>query len=491
MLEERLPVKHRLSILVVLSACAVALISGCGTLTSQNQISGNLRPSGATAPTAPQPPPSAAPAKCELPDPNHPSVEIWVTRFSVEKHKSFQAHLDRARFYVVPAQQVFEARGLPKNLVYVALVESGFTPKARSHARAVGMWQFISTTGKRFGLEQNQWIDERCHPLKAARAAADYLSFLYDTFGSWPLALAAYNCGEKAVQDALDRSSLKTFWDLADNGYLPTETREYVPKVFATVKIISSPEQYGFHFDPGHHISRYEAVPVPGGVKLSWAEKQIGLPEASLQNCNPELCRPVTPPGCTNYELCVPIGKGGDLLAALAECPPKMEKYQREEVSGASASVASYKTRPGDTWTSLARKYKCSARSLAALNGSSTSRPIKARQTLKVPAGKTLLAAADVKTTKNKDKAAAATPDKKLLSKSGKKLPQPVHYPIRQGDTLSSIAGRFNVSVKELCARNALRPNQKLMPGDVLVIHTCQQDVKLNLNKSSKAKRGL
>ena len=131
-------------------------------------------------------------------------------------------------------------------MIYVALVESGFSPTARSHANAVGMWQIVSKTGNRFGLEQNKWVDERRHPMKAAQAAANYLSLLYDQFGSWSLALAAYNAGENAVQGALDKSGLKTFWDLLDNGYLPAETRDYVPKVFAAVKIIRRPRSLWF-----------------------------------------------------------------------------------------------------------------------------------------------------------------------------------------------------------------------------------------------------
>lgn len=481
-------VKYRLLPLVALSASLVVLAAGCSTLTFQGSSSEGLRGSSGSGavPTEveKQPRTVSVPVKSDLPIPDHASVELWVTRFSVEKHKSFQTQLERARFYVAPAQEVFAARGLPKDLVFVALVESGFIPKARSHASAVGMWQFISSTGKRFGLEQNRYIDERCHPMKAARAAADYLSFLYDTFGSWSLALAAYNAGEKAVQEALDRSGFKTFWELADSGYLPAETRDYVPKVFATVKIVRDPDSYGFRFDPQYHVAVHEPVPVPGGVKLSWVGKKIGVPEVSLQNCNPELCKSVTPPGCSNYELCVPTGKGEDLLAALAECPPMLERPEAKEPRQLLRSVVSYKIRKGDSWSSLARKYKCSAQSLAVLNGSTVSRPLKAGQTLVVPAGKQSLAGAGAgerkggnkvakagaRTTKGKDKPTAAAPAGKGPSQSAKKPSRTTQYPVRQGDTLSSIAARFHVSVKSLCARNRLKETQKLMPGDLLSI---------------------
>lgn len=501
-IEDILLDKYRSFTLLSLSACIAALLVGCTTGAPHQPLSDGLTASSQPLPSAQHVQAPATPLKSELPMPDHPSIDNWVRRFSEDKHKSFQVQLDRARFYVVPSQEVFAARGLPKDLVYVALIESGFVPKARSHANAVGMWQFISSTGKRFGLEQNQWVDERCHPLKAARAAADYLSFLYDTFGSWPLAMAAYNAGEKAVQDNLDISGLKTFWDLADTGYLPGETRDYVPKVYAAIKIVSNPAQYGFHFDPAYHVTVNEPVSVPGGVKLSWLEKQIGVPEDSLKSCNPELCKPVTPPWCPSYELCVPVGKSDDVLAALAEGPPPIEPVRSRTLTRSSDVVASYKTRPGDTWSSLARKYKCSPKALAALNGTSTSLPLKAWQTIKLPAGKLTLAKADRRTPKqesktdyrasnHKDQPAATTPQSaKKSTRQAKKTAEPVRYSIRQGDTLSSIAAKHNVSVKELCAQNRIRETHKLVPGDSLVIDPARQETQSADGKSSKAKKG-
>lgn len=494
--------KCRSFTLLSLSACIAALLVGCTTGTPHQPVSDGLTASSAIpAATTPQGQASVTPLKSDLPIPDHPSIDNWVRRFSEDKHKSFQVQLDRARFYVAPSQEVFAARGLPKDLVYVALIESGFVPKARSHANAVGMWQFISSTGKRFGLEQNEWVDERCHPFKAARAAADYLSFLYDTFGSWPLALAAYNAGEKAVQDNLDNSGLKTFWDLADTGYLPAETRDYVPKVYAAIKIVSNPAQYGFHFDPAYHVTVNEPVSVPGGVRLSWLEKQIGVPEDSLKSCNPELCKPVTPPWCPSYELCVPVGKSDDVLAALAEGPPPIEPVRSRTLTRSSDVVVSYKTRPGDTWSSLARKYKCSARALAALNGTSTSLPLKAWQTIKLPAGKLTLAKADRRppkqeskkdytTSRQKNQPAASTPQSaKKSTRQAKKTTESVRYSIRQGDTLSSIAAKHNVSVKELCAQNRIRETEKLVPGEFLVIDSPRQEVQSTDAKNSKQKK--
>ncbi len=326
--------------------------------------------------------------KCDLLIPDHPAVDTWVMWFSEKSHSSFQTQLDRARFHAMPAQEIFVRKGLPKDLIYVALIESGFSPTARSHASAVGIWQFVPKTGSRFGLAQNNWVDERRHPVKAAKAAANYLSLLYNQFGSWSLALAAYNAGENSVQGALDKSGLKTFWDLMENGYLPAETRDYVPKVFAAVKIIRNPDLYGFRLDSEHLIALQEIVSVPGGLKLSWVGKQIGIPEEILQSRNPELYRSITPPGCSKYDLRLPMGTGDDLLTAIAKHPQREEKpVAKANAVPKSSALISYKVKSGDTLSGIAKRHKCSVTALAALNGMKPSQPLTTGRLLKLPAG--------------------------------------------------------------------------------------------------------
>ena len=458
---------------------ALAIVAGCGSFSSQQKVSADpaSRPRYAEVK-----PPENPVLKWDMPVPDHPAVDEWVRRFSGKDHRSFQTQLDRAHNYAVPAQEIFARKGLPKDLIYVALVESGFSPTARSHANAVGMWQIVSKTGSRFGLEQNKWVDERRHPMKAAQAAADYLSLLYDQFGSWPLALAAYNAGENAVQGALDKSGLKTFWDLLDNGYLPTETRDYVPKVFATVKIIRNPDLYGFRLDSQHYIARHETVRVPGGLKLSWVGKQIGVPEELLQNCNPELCQATTPPTCSEYELCLPIGTGDELLTTLAKNPPHEEKPVIKAAALQRSPVpTSYRVKSGDTWFSLARNNKCSVAALAALNGMKTSQALKAGQALNLPAQAASPSLVKGRTKSGKDSIAASSSSKVKVSGAQQKS---VHYLVRQGDTPSSIAGKFHIPVSTLCAQNKVSPNQKLAPGKILTICTSN----LQLSQSAKKK---
>ncbi len=367
-------------------AGTVAFLAVCGT--SYPQTNGPVYPASVfrhseeTLLEDPSP-------KSFLPIPGHPAVETWVRLFSEKYHCSFQTRLDRARFYQAAAHEIFIRKGLPKDLIYVALVESGFCPTARSHANAVGMWQIVSVTGCRFGLEQDEWVDERRHPIKAAQAAANYLSLLYDRFGSWSLALAAYNAGENAVHGALEKSGLNTFWDLMENGFLPAETRDYVPKVFAAVKIVRDPDRYGFHMGSEHLDPPRETVYVPGGVKLSWVGKQIGVCQKLLQKFNPELCKSTTPPKRPKYELSLPVGTGNELLTALAKNPPREEKPVAKAGKAAArfSALALYRVRYGDTWSTLAEKRKCSITALAGLNGMKPSQTLEAGHVLKVPAG--------------------------------------------------------------------------------------------------------
>ena len=307
--------------------------------------------------------------------------------------------------------------------------------------------------------------------MKAARAAADYLSFLYDTFGSWPLALAAYNSGEKAVRRALDQSGLTTFWGLAETGYLPAETCDYVPKFFAAVKIIRDPGRYSFYFDPQPHVPGRETVSIPGGVKFSWLENRIGVSQSSLEDCNPELCQPVTPPGCSNYELCVPFGKGEAVLSALEDRPMVEEKPAKIAARPAPNAPSApppllLKTRSGDTWATLARKGNCTAKTLAALNGAIPSREPRAGLMISLPGGER-----SATTSKNKiEEKASARNSGMRNADSTRKSVQLIHYPVHPKDSLWSIAERFQIPVETLCTQNNLKPNQKLVPGCLLTI---------------------
>lgn len=473
--------------------CALAVAAGCSTATSQKSASVD-RPARSMAGSVPAQEGGAGNSKSELSLPEQPAIEAWVRTFSGRNHKSFQTQLDRSTQYVKPAQDIFVGRGLPKDLVYVALVESGFTPKARSKAKAVGMYQFIPDTGRRFGLEQNQWIDERCHPLKAARAAADYLSALYDQFGSWPLALAAYNCGERAVQSTLDRSGLKTFWELADNGYLPSETRDYVPKVLATIKIVRSPQRYGFYLGPTRHVAKQPTVSVPGGVKLSWVGKQIGVSEDVLQSCNPELCKPVTPPGCTSYNLCLPEGTGEGVLASLVERAEEeqREAFARTSSSSPSSGGSSHGGQRADSHPSVARAGSA-VKERTALNVRSSSHSSKTARTTKVAAGNAGAMARGSSTKEAKETREAkgkSTPRQVALNKAAGAKPKSsdaAQAVKRQSAPTASVEGKARIAAKAPAIQNGPSPSQKAASSSRIVVASNDQD-KLTSKKAQKKK---
>jgi membrane-bound lytic murein transglycosylase D len=450
---------------------AVSLAAGCSTVSTREQaaspqalgLKGRAAAVSEEAGRDSRRFPGEGQTKSELMIPDHASIDAWTISYSEKKHQSVQKLLRRAEVYVLAVQKIFADQGLPPDLVYVALVESGFTPTARSKADAVGMWQFISSTGGRFGLEQNKYVDERRHPFKSAHAAAAYLSTLYDQFGSWSLALAAYNAGENGVQRALDQSGLHTFWELREHGYLPVETQDYVPKVFAAVRISRNPQKYGFYFNPRQEDPRQETVSVPGGLKLAWLGKKIGVEESTLKEHNPELCTPMTPPGTPCYELSVPTGTREIVLAALAEPRPSEEELNpsapKETNTVRSTGSVPPDRKPGKSNPTRESK-KTESVTPPAASKPDRRQPTQVPQVAKVTKKETSL------------KVAASIPEKKAPGRQEQKASKTYWYAVRQGDTLKSVADRFQISVDVLAGNNQISRNQKLTPGKVLTICT-------------------
>jgi membrane-bound lytic murein transglycosylase D len=464
---------------LIAPALAISLIAGCSTVSSNRSSSSHANSTERTGGPegGPRVSKHSAQSKSELTIPDHPAIDAWTIHYAEKKHQSFQTLLRRAEAYVIPVQKIFSDQGVPGDLAYVALVESGFTPTARSKADAVGMWQFISATGTRFGLEQNKYVDERRHPFKAAHAAAAYLSALFDQFGSWELALAAYNSGENRVQRTLDESGAKTFWELREAGWLPAETQEYVPKVLAAVRISRSLPQYGFYFSPRPDPPRHDTVPVPGGVKLAWIGKKIGVEEAVLQEHNPELCTPSTPPGSPCYDLSVPMGMKESVLAALLEPPPAPEK-PAPAPSRNQRPDRSVKSRPSMAKTDLPKPLKASEKSRPAAQASSLKQekpPAALKAAPGIKSGDASKERKDARPSRNDTTAliaSAATRKAEAARPPAQKSPKTFWYAIRQGDTLPSVAQRFGVTVEALATGNQLSRNQKLVPGKVITICT-------------------
>jgi membrane-bound lytic murein transglycosylase D len=219
------------------------------------------------------------------------AVKYYIHWFSTEKRKVFANWLKRSRHYVPIIREILKDQGMPEDLVYVAMIESGFNPKAYSHAKASGPWQFIYATGGRYGLKVNYWIDERRDPEKSTVAAAKYLRDLFNQFGCWYLAAAGYNAGEKRIERAIEKHNTNDFWELSNYNALPRETRAYIPQLIAAAVIAKDPEKYGFGSITYDSPLRFEFVNVPRATPLSAIAKSASMDHADNRAINPEILR--------------------------------------------------------------------------------------------------------------------------------------------------------------------------------------------------------
>ena len=236
-------------------------------------------------------------------------VLMYLRHFSNPKNPFFKEYLARSTRYLPMIRRIFREHGLPQDLAYLALVESGFSSWARSPAEAVGLWQFILGTAQRYGLKVDTWVDERRDPEKSTRAAARYLKDLYHQFGCWYLAAAGYNAGEKRVEGVVNRYDTRDFWTMARQKMLPEETCNYVPQLIAAALIAKNAEKYGFTEITYQAPMRYERVRIPGGTDLRLFSEVLDIPYKILQDLNPELNRNKAPENREEYLLKVPATK--------------------------------------------------------------------------------------------------------------------------------------------------------------------------------------
>jgi peptidoglycan lytic transglycosylase D len=262
--------------------------------------------------------PPAPDADADTFDLEKPELEKYVVSFQTRSRGFFDRALARANRYFVMMSGILAREGLPIELAYLPLIESGYQPHAVSPAGATGPWQFIRSTAQRYGLRVDALVDERRDPVKSTEAAVRYLKDLHDMFGDWELSLAAYNVGEDRVARILARKDVDDFWDMRRGGYLPRETSEYVPRFLAAVRIAQAPESYGFEAPIPMQI-HFETVRVDRDLPLEAAARMSGVTQAELKVLNPALRRGVSPRG---YQLRVPIGSAAPLRQALTERPP-------------------------------------------------------------------------------------------------------------------------------------------------------------------------
>ena len=240
---------------------------------------------------------------------NH-RVSYWINYFQTKGSPWFSDWLEKSSRYMPMVQRELKYHGLPQDLAYMVMIESGFEANAQSHADAVGPWQFISATGHRYGLQINWWLDERRDIKKATIAAIKYMKNLYSEFGSWYLVAASYNMGENGLRRQIQKYKTKDFWVLSRVGALPQETMDYVPKILSAMMIAKSPMLYGFKDLVTYAPLDYDIVYVPGGSDLNELADQIGVTRKSMKDLNAEILLGYIPRQVDRHPIRVPKGAG-------------------------------------------------------------------------------------------------------------------------------------------------------------------------------------
>ncbi|MBU1450728.1 MAG: LysM peptidoglycan-binding domain-containing protein [Proteobacteria bacterium] len=471
----------------ILSVACLALlaVAGCATTTSQTSQSGTSQPVVITGkPLKPSQDEISARVAQELKDlgekemvtekkqpgaqPDQPEtvtydipivinsrVEYFIEYFQTRVPKRFRIWLSRSGRYLPMMRTILKEHGLPEDLVYLALIESGFSCQAYSRAHAVGPWQFIRGTGKRYGLAINYWVDERRDPVKATHAAARYLKDLHEEFGSWYLAAAAYNAGEGKIRRALKRYKADNFWSISEGRryYLKSETRQYVPKMIAAALIAKEPEKYGFAGIVYEEPLAYDLVKVHPGTSLGVAAKLAGISSRELNDFNPELRRWAVPPTGGMYELRIPPGKMASFEAAYAQLPVTKRKAQ--------VGAITVRVNQGDTLGRIARMHGVSLNDLMAVNPNLDSRHLRIGQAVVVPPGR---GSQPVKIA-----ARPAIHSRRPLAASPRGTHK-IQHTVKSGDTLWHIARSYNINWRDILRWNG-KHGSRLQPGQRLVLY--------------------
>jgi len=379
--------------------------------------------------------------KYELPLDMNDKVDRWIKYFESDIHERFSTYLSRLGRYGPMIRERLRVAGLPTDLIYLAMIESGLNPRAYSRARAVGIWQFIRGTGRLYGLKVDYWVDERRDPFKSTDAAIAHLSDLYDEFGSWYLAAAAYNAGSGRVRRAIARTGQRDYWDLIRGTSLRRETRSYVPKMIAAALIAKNPEKYGFRDIVAEPPLEFDVAAVPDATSMDVLAEAAETEEEVMRGLNPEYLRYVTPPD-REVAIRVPLGKADAFRVNYASIPADKRVTWLIHVV----------TR-GQTLGQIARRYGTSVAALRAANGNVNPRRIQIGQQLVVPRS-------GAKTTR-------------VASSSGQSTtrtaPGPATVTVRRGDTLWSLARRHGVSTTDLMRWNNLS-SSTIHPGDRLTV---------------------
>jgi membrane-bound lytic murein transglycosylase D len=371
-----------------------------------------------------------------LPVPSYPvvvngPVEALIDYFVAKDRERFGMWISRSGRYLPMIQRIFRERGLPEELAYTAMIESGFSPRAVSRVGAKGMWQFMEATGRRYGLVIDRWIDERLDPIKSTIAAAEYLGDLYGMFGHWFLAQAGYNAGEARVGRAIQRARTSDFWALTQTRHLPDETKMFVPQILAAAVITRAPTRYGFDVTLESPLA-FDEVTVRRPLDFETIAALGGVTAEEIRDLNPALLARITPP-FGSYTLRLPPGTGARFEAAFqAAAPASLPTWSVHRI-GRNQSLAE-----------IARLYRVTTQRLADLNHLPGGR-LRGIRELVVPA------------------VASASPVSTVAAAPAAGAPREVV--VRKGDTLSTIAARYRVTPQALARLNGMDLDDPLAVG--------------------------
>jgi membrane-bound lytic murein transglycosylase D len=302
-------------------------------------------------------------------------VEREISQFQGRERRFFLESYKRSGIYRGKIVKALKEAGLPEELSWLPLIESGFKVRALSRSRALGLWQFIPSTAHKYGLKRDRWIDERLDPVKSMNAAIEYLADLHEIFGDWATVLAAYNCGEGTVLRAISRQKkdyLDDFWDLYQR--LPYETARYFPRFLAVLAIVKDPARYGFTLEEPNPPLQYKEVAVEGPLSLGTIAKKLGISGGDLTDLNPELRRHITPDA--SYSLKIPPGMSALLLVGL---DGQQARFSSKRV------YVYHRVAKGETLSHLALRYHASLKEIMLVNGIEHAGNLRAGQKLKIP----------------------------------------------------------------------------------------------------------
>lgn len=404
-------------------------------------------------------------AEYDIPIIINPQVIYFIRYFQTRNKRHFKKWIERSKTYIPYIRKILREHNMPEDLVFVSMIESGFSSKAYSRAGAVGPWQFMKETGKIYGLKINWWIDERRDLDKSTLAAIKYLKHLYKKFGDWYLAIAAYNAGEGKISRAIKRYNTRDYWELCRYRYIRAETKNYIPKMIAAALIMKNLNAYGFEDIEYETFPKPKVALIKNPTDLFKLAKFTNTTYKELKTLNPELKRWCTPPNTKTYNIKLPINVNDTDVDILAK-----------KISSETINFRRHRVRYGESLWNIAKRYGTSISQIKKMNNIINSRRIRTGQNLVIP----------VRGGSNyykKPKRKRHAPPIRKPAKIQAKPSGTIEYTVQRGDTLWSIASRFKLSPKHIREHNPKlkRKSSKIFTGEKIIIPSATTPKQLSM----------